>query len=226
LIPQHIFQEIVKFYPVIDELPASLQQAIQCDGLPVQAKPGRLAFDYGDRCSSFLLFVSGSVRVVKAIGQGREMLLYMIRPGDSCILTVSGILGNKPYPARGIWDDESVVYAISADLFNLLIAESTAFRTFIFRSFSEKISHLMELVDAMIWRPVASRLAQLLVDKGDQNTIHYSHQMLANELGTVREVVSRTLEEFERQGMVHLERMQISIQNREGLETIARVKMD
>lgn len=223
LIPQSMFHEVIKCYPVLAQLPDTLQIKIWREGFPVQGSGGRLAFDYGACCSTFLLVVSGGVRVVKAAGLGREILLYVVRPGDSCILTVSGILGNRPYPACGIWESESQVYGLSAELFQQLIAESPAFRSFIFCSFSERIAHLMDWIDSYLWLPLPNRLARLLLEKGEDTLLHYSHQMLADELGSVREVVSRTLKEFERQGLVQLERMRIHVRNRAALQALAQV---
>lgn len=221
MIAENQFQKLRKQYPVIDLLPEPLRSAIQRDGFCVNAAPGRNAFVNGDRCASFLFILSGQIRVVKFASQGREILLYDVCPGESCILTVSGILGNKPYPAAGIWDDNCAACAISDELFQQLIAGSPPFRTFIFGSFSERVTHLMELVDAVVWRPISSRLAQVLINKGAGGEIHISHQKLANELGTVREVVSRALEEFERKGFVQLARMRITIRDRDGLEQLA-----
>jgi CRP/FNR family transcriptional regulator, anaerobic regulatory protein len=227
MMTRDIFQEIANIFPVIHQLPDPLQLAIQREGFPIQPFPGQTAFDYGDSCSTYLFLICGSIRVVKSIGNGREILLYDVRPGDSCILTVSSILGCQPYLAQGIWEARSAAYGIPAALFRRLISESDEFRTFIFRSFSERISHLMELVDAVIWKPVSSRLAKLLLEKDRNcNTIHISHQTLANELGTVREVISRSLEEFERQGWVRLERMHIHIINREGLGDLVQFRVD
>jgi len=221
LIPDNAYQQLSITYPALALLPVSWQQAIRREGFHVQAQAGKPAFECGDACQAFWMLANGAIRVFRSLGDGREIVLYYVRPGDSCVLTASGILDEQPYTASGVWDENSLAYGIDAALFRRLVAASDPFRAFVFRSFSQRFTNLLELVGAVGWKPLDARLAQLLLTKDD--CIQTSHQRLANELGTVREVISRYLGAFERRGRVRLSRMRIQIRDRDGLEQIARV---
>lgn len=203
------FSRLLALYPIIGRLAPGLQATLRTDLRPVQAPAGRMLFDLDSACSLFLLLAGGSIRVVKPAASGREILLYRLQPGDSCILTVSCLLGHASYPARGLVEQELVAYAISEPLFHRLLGESAPFREFVFRYFADRVADLMQLVEEVAFGPMDKRLANLLLERGPSITA--THQMLADELGTVREVVSRRLKQLEGAGLVRLDRGQIAV---------------
>lgn len=211
--------DLETLYPVFRALPPLLKQAAQQSLFRVKATPGEVLFNAGDPCNIFLLVVSGSLRVIQPASNGRELLLYRLGPGDTCILTVSCLLGARSYPARGVSETELVGYAIPKELFQQLITQSETFRTFVFGFFAEKILSLMEFVETLAWSQLDQRLATLLLEKGDK--VSTTHQRLANEVGSVREVVSRVLKDLEQKELIQLGRRQIVILNKRGLEKIA-----
>jgi len=206
-------------YPVLRELPAPLAQRF-AECLPLTVPAGAVLFDVHQPCQGFPLVTAGSIRVVKPAANGRELPLYRVVPGESCIITTSCLLGHADYNARGIADTESTLVLLPRDLFDQLL-DQPAFRSFVFNLFSERIADLMQLVEEVAFRKLDQRLAGLLLGKG--HTIHATHQQLADELGSVREMVSRLLKGFAEQGLVRLGREQVEILDPAGLRRIAAI---
>ena len=216
------YKEKVKLdelYPVLNELPSDLIDAVTDYGKEVQIPAGTVVFDKASPCNGFFLLLSGIVRVSILTQSGREILLYRLQPGQSCILTVSCLLARSYYPARGIAEEDITAIEISKDLFDRLMHGSSRFREFVFRVFSQRITQFVELLEEVAIRKLDQRLASILLTKGD--TIKETHQMLADELGSVREVVSRTLKSFEEMGILQLGRGKIHILNRSHLKEIS-----
>lgn len=207
--------ELLTAYPVLRDLPPRLWQELICEGQSQNVQESSIAFDAGDPCRSYLMVTSGSVRVVRSTSNGRELLLYRVLPGDNCILTVSCLLGDCSYQARGIVEAGLTVVLIARPVFLKLIEQSSEFRAYIFRFFGERITRLMELIDAVAFRRLDQRLAALLLMQGP--VMATTHQNLADELGSVREVISRILEDFQAQNIVQLDRGQVNVLDREAL---------
>jgi CRP/FNR family transcriptional regulator len=208
--------ELLAAYPVLQILPSWLWQVVASEGKVVKLAAGAIAFDDESPCESYLMVTSGMVRVVKPVINGRELLLYRVQPGESCILTVSCLLGDCPYQARGIIESDVACVIVPRSVFLKLVEQSPEFRTFIFRFFGERATLLMELIEAVAFRKLDRRLAEFLRKKGP--VIEITHQSLADELGSVREVISRILEDFRARGMVQLDRGQINVLDVEALE--------
>jgi CRP/FNR family transcriptional regulator len=145
--------------------------------------------------------LAGSIRVVKAAPNGRELPLYRVTPGETCIISSACLLGHTPYNARGVTEADTTLLLVPNADFQALLGEA-AFRDFIFQLFSERIADLMQLIEEVAFRKLDQRLAALLLGKG--RSVHTTHQQLADELGSVREIVSRLLKGFAEQGLVAL----------------------
>ncbi len=213
------FNDLCHAYPLLLDLLPPLRQAIQAEGWRVAATPDQLLFGLHDHCQAFLLIVRGTLRVTKPTLNGRDLLLYRLAPGETCILTVSCILGQAEYPAFGVVEEDLVGYAIPQTLFNRLLEQSSVFRGFVFRFFAERIAKLMELVEEVGFQPLEQRLAAALSGRGP--VVHTTHQALADEVGSVREVVSRLLKDFERRSILRLERGHIHVLDDAALRRIA-----
>ena len=170
-------------------------------------------------CRGFPLLIEGSIKVVKNTPAGREMLLYRVEPGGSCVITSSCLLGHTRYTARGIAETPLRMLMLPTALFEKLIAGNAAFRDFVFHLLAERIAELMLLVEEVAFHRLDQRLAKLLLGKGEP--IHATHQTLADELGSVREIVSRLLKGFAGQGLVTLGRERIELVDRDGLRQLA-----
>lgn len=219
MITDHEFNDLCRAYPLLLDLPPPLRQAIQAEGWRVAAAPGRRLFGLHAPCQAFLLVVRGALRVIKPTLNGRDLLLYRLAPGETCILTVSCLLGQAGYPAFGVVEKDLVGYAIPQTLFNRLLEQSSIFRGFVFRFFAERIAELMELVEEVGFQPLDRRLAAALSGRGP--VVHITHQTLADEVGSVREVVSRVLKDFERRSILRLERGRIHVLDDAALRRIA-----
>ena len=206
-------------YPVLKALPEPLAQRF-ADCQPVTVPAGTVLFDVQQPCRGFPLVVAGSIRIVKPAANGRELPLYRVVPGESCIITTSCLLGHADYNARGVAEVESTLVLLPHDLFDQLL-DQPAFRSFVFTLFSERVADLMQLVEEVAFRKLDQRLAGLLLGKGKM--VHATHQQLADELGSVREMVSRLLKSFAEQGLVRLTREQVEILDPAGLRRMAAI---
>jgi CRP/FNR family transcriptional regulator len=212
---------IMQQYPVLRGLSSSEFGELFETANLLQLAAGTVVFDEKQRCQGFPLLLSGSLRVVKSAASGRELRLYRVLPGESCILTSSCLLGDTPYQARGLAEEPLEMVVLPARVFHNLIDKHIAFRRYVFQIFSERITGLMELVTAVAFHKLDQRLAALLV--GKSATIHATHQSLADELGSAREIVSRLLKGFAEQGWVRLGREQITIIDESAIKKFAEL---
>jgi CRP/FNR family transcriptional regulator len=216
---QQIKTKLVELYPAFQTMPAELLDETVSHAVVRTVPAGTVMFDEKNPCQAFPMLLSGSIRVTKTGASGRELQLYRVVPGESCILSSSCLLGGSPYPARGIAESEVTVVALTGPIFNRLVAAHEPFRNYVFSLFSERIADLLQLVDAVAFQKLDQRLAALLLGKG--KVIHTTHQALADELGSVREIVSRLLKSFAEQGLVALGREQIEIVDPARLRRVA-----
>jgi len=211
-------------YPVLEKLPLDLLQRVELEAKPVRTPAGRQLFDEGSPCTAFPLLVEGVIRATKSGPDGHEILLYRLNPGESCVITVVALLGETPYPARAQSETDLTLFGVPRPLFLDLILKSPPFRLFVFQFLSQRMAHLMALIDDVAFRRVDQRLASRLLIHPEPLTV--THQMLADELGTTREVVSRTLEAFQESGMLRLGRKRIEILDRGALDRVHRAMGD
>ncbi len=206
-------------YPALETLPDSRLDRLLDEGQVVQVKAGTVLFDDESPCQAFPMLVDGVIRVSKTGTNGRELQLYRVVPGESCILTSSCLLGHVAYNARGVAETDIVAVALPQPVFSQLLTEHEPFRNYVFALFAERIAELMQLVEAVAFQRLDQRLATLLLGKG--KVVHTTHQALADELGSVREIVSRLLKSFAEQGFVSLAREQVEIVDAAGLRRVA-----
>ena len=212
-------ERLLQQYPMLRELPAADQAEILSTASMMQLPAGTVMFDENQPCQGFPLLLSGNIRVIKAALNGRELQLYRVMPGESCILTSSCLLGNTRYHARGIAEQALEMVMLPAATFHTLLGRQEAFRSYVFHLFSDRLTDLMQLVSAVAFQKLDQRLANLLINK--PGPIHTTHQVLADELGSAREIVSRLLKGFAEQGWVRLGREQIDITDAAALKKFA-----
>lgn len=207
-------------FPALQDMPAALWQRFDREAAYIEAPAGTVLFESSGPCQAFPMLLSGSVRVAKTGANGRELQLYRVLPGESCIITSSCLLGEAAYPARGVAESDLAAVVVPRALFTQLIEQHSPFRAVIFGLFGERLAELMQLVEEIAFRKLDQRLAALLLAKGE--TVNATHQNLADELGSVREIISRLLKSFEGQGLVALKREQIQILDAAALHAIAQ----
>lgn len=214
-------EKLYEYYPVLYDLPGQLRGGLHAAAHPINLSAGQTLFEVGSRCAEYLMVLIGTVRVVKPSVHGREILLYRVKPGTVCILTVGCLLENVNYAGRGVIESDLEGVLLPRTLFLSLLDSSQPFRLHIFRSFSQRFFHLAELVEEVAFGKLDRRLASTLLARG--SVILVTHQQLAEELGSSREVISRILEGFEENGIMALERGEIHILDRNALGKIAGV---
>lgn len=211
---------ITDHFPELDQLSDESKKILE-DGIQITKAPaGTVMFSEGSECRGYVMLLEGNVRVQKTSEDGREIVLYRVEEGESCIMTTTCLISDEEYGAEGIAETDIILATIPPATFNLLLGKSAKFRNFVFEVYAKRMSMLMMLVEEVVFKKLDRRLAQLLLDrKGVQFEI--THQNIALELGSVREVVSRQLKVFERQGLIKLGRGLIEVLDRGELQTAA-----
>ena len=209
---------LLALYPSLQDVPAELRARVLAQVQEVTLPAGSVVFDEHQPCRGFPFLTAGCVRVVKAAANGRELPLYRVLPGETCIISSSCLIGRIDYNARGIAEEETRLALLPRALFDELLA-APSFRAYAFHLFAERIVDLMQLIEEVAFRKLDQRLAALLLGKG--RLVHATHQQLADELGSVREIVSRLLKGFAEQKLVSLGREQIEILDPAGLRALS-----
>ncbi len=201
-------KEFARTFPALQKIP--VQEMLSSSA--TQAIPsGARIYSEGDGCSAIAFVLSGEIRVYKVGETGREITLYEIGPGETCILNASCILAHTSYPANAVALSEVDALLVPSAVFRRLVTENEAMREFVFTLLSRRLSLVMELVEEVAFGRMDERLMEYLVEKSGDNVLETTHQKIANDLGTSREVVSRLLKDFERSGKVGLSRNSIRL---------------
>ena len=186
----------------------------------VRLDKGQFAFRTGEQCSAYLVVLKGHVRVQLISAGGREVTLYRVDPGHTCVLTTSCLLSGNEYPAEAIAESEVEALGISQAVFQEALAKHANFRHHVFEKFSERLKNVIVRVEDLVFESVDARLARALLKLDGEGKQDVTHQELAVELGTAREVISRHLKQFEEDGLVRLGRGKIAVTNEEKLKDI------
>jgi CRP/FNR family transcriptional regulator len=186
----------------------------------IEAPVGTIGYREGTPCGAYVLRLAGQSRVYKMSSSGREILLYRVGSGETCVLTTTCLLGSSDYPASTIVEEPIRDVIVPAAAFNQLMVESKVFRRFVMQNYGALISDLIVLLDEVAFHNLDVRLAKLLLEE-PSTQINRTHQQLAAELGTAREVVSRQLKRFEQKGWVTLGRGHVEILDKAALEKLS-----
>lgn len=218
MIDAMLAQTLSTVYPVWAALSDTARSHLQVHARVVHLPAGHVLFAEQQRCAGFPFVLQGEVRVVKSAPSGRELPLYRVRAGQSCVLTSACLLAGQAYTARGVAETDCTVLLVPPATFETLM-EAAPFRHFVFQLFAERLTSLMQLVEAVAFQRLDQRLAAELLARN--SPLHCTHQHLADELGSVREIVSRLLKGFAAQGLVRLGREHIEILDRAALQRLA-----
>lgn len=209
--------------PLLQSLPQQVLQ--QLSAQPVTELPsGTQVFEKSDDCAGFPIILSGSVRVFKHLANGRRIELYRVTPDEPCILSLGCLLGGSRYPASGITLGTTRLIVMPAAMFSDCLASNAAFRNAMFRALGDRLVNTMELVEEITTLRLDVRLAAALLAHEGNPQIAVTHQQLADELGTVREMISRLLDDFAQQGMVALGRGRIQVLDESRLRALANTR--
>jgi len=174
---------------------------------------GEKVFTEGEGCGRLGFIISGSIKVYKDSPSGRSMTLYRIGPGKSCILSMSCALSNPIHQASAIVEEDAWVITLRPDKFRALMNDSEEARNYVFSQFALRMTDNMVLIEEVVFKRMDQRLAETLIERSHSGKefIKMTHEELAIELGTAREVISRLLKELEVSGLVRLQRGSIEI---------------
>lgn len=182
---------------------------------------GTSVFRPGDRAENMLLLLSGTVRVSQVSENGREIVLYRVNPGETCVLTTACLMAEEEYSAEGIAETEVSAVAIPRAVFDAALGASPVFRRFVFGAYAGRIANLFLTIEDIAFRRIDIRLSEKLLELAQDGRVRATHAQIATELGTAREVISRQLAEFQRRGWVELSRGEIALADPAGLRALS-----
>ena len=207
----------VSLYPALAQVTPSLAELGASVG-PMTAPAGTVLFDANSPCRGFPLVLEGEVKVSRHSGDGRSLELYRVVPGELCLVSSACLFRSTPLSAQGITTKPTTLLLIAPPVFTQWL-QTPAFRDDVLGLFAERMADLTVLVDAVAFHKLDARLAAALLGRGQDLAL--THQSLADELGTVREIITRLLRRFEREGWVELGRSNIQIRDSAALRALA-----
>jgi CRP/FNR family transcriptional regulator len=205
----------------LSKLEPPLRDMLTARSHVVRMPADTVIFGPGKTPEYLLLLLQGTVRVQQLAENGREVVLYRVTAGESCVLTTACMLAYEDHSAEGVAETEIIAAAIPRGVFDDLVASSKEFRNFVFRAYSRRITDLFHVIEDIAFRRMDIRLAQKIIARADTGVLKATHAQLAAELGTAREVISRQLAEFQRRGWIAQSRGAIEIKNCDGLRALA-----
>lgn len=210
---------LLALYPILGQLPPPMTaDALAHHMQHLHAPAGTTLFTEGAPCRGFPMVLQGSVRVACSSPDGRSLELYRVTPGEMCVISTTCLFGHAPLSAEGATTEATEIAMLTAPGFNALSADE-GFRRYAFGTLAGRIAQLMALVEAVAFQRLDRRLAAALLGHGA--VVAATHQQLADEMGTVREIVTRLLRRFEASGHLSLSRGRIELLAPAALRRIA-----
>jgi len=203
--------DFLDVFPEFRDAPVGMVGELLSNARRQSIPPGVHVYTEGDSCQMFLFLLSGEIRIYKTGATGREITLYDIGAGETCIVNASCILSGAPAPANAITQTDCDALLLPATMFRDLTSRYEVVREYVFRVLAGNLANVMSLVEEVAFGRVDERLMDYLVEKSEDGELHTTHQKLANDIGTSREVVSRVLKDFERKGRLTLSRNHIRL---------------
>ncbi len=210
---------LILSFPFVQELSSPLRTTLLGESQPIEVRDGEVVFDLCRDCAGLAMLTRGMIRVVGRLPGKRVLTFYRLCPGNICILTASRLLGNHCYPGCGIAEGFVGGVWVPEPLFRQMLESSASFRALLLRVFAVRFAGIMNMLETFACRRLDQRVAILLLERGEEITV--SHQVLAAELGSAREAVSRILKDFEKNGWLILARQNIRVVDRKGLKQLA-----
>lgn len=209
-------------FPGLSQLAPELHDLLLARSTVLAAPAGTVLFGPGKPPEHLLLLLEGRVRVQQMSEEGRDIVLYRVEAGESCVMTTACLLAHDDYSAEGLAETDIRAAAIPRAVFDRLISASGLFRTFIFTAFARRMSDLFMVIEEIAFQRLDIRLAQKLIELSrGAGQVRATHQQMAAELGTAREVISRQLGEFQRRGWIGQARGVIDLLDPAGIARLA-----
>lgn len=203
-------------------LPEPVKAQLVTDSTVMKVPAGTAVFGPGAVPDNLLFLLNGRVRVQQTSESGRDIVLYRVEAGESCVLTTACLLAHEPYSAEGVTETEVTAVAIPRGAFDRLMASSKEFREFVLTAYARRITDLFRVIDDVAFGRIDVRLAgRLLSLASESDELATTHQQLATELGTAREVISRVLNDFQKRGFIAQSRGKITLLDRPKIAQLA-----
>lgn len=191
-------------YPALSELPRALGAALAAEARVVELPAGLVVFQPGQSCPGLPLLLQGQIKVSQTSSNGRQLVLYRVRPGETCVVSTGCLLESSTYAAQGEVERPTRAVALPPTQFRRLLDEHAPFRALVFGQFSRRLQTLMAVVDDVAFHRLDERLAGWLSAHAPR--VAMTHQAIADEFGSAREVVTRVLRQFAEEGLVEVSR--------------------
>ena len=191
-----------------------IRQKLSEIGFTKTFSEGEIILNDNSYIKAIPIVTTGSIRVMRTDEDGREILLYYIKAGESCIMSFLGGLHQDTSKIKAIAEEETEILFIPVDKVSLLIKEFPEWLDYIFRLYHKRFEELLEVVNAVAFKKMDERLINFIKKKCEmtqKQTLFITHEQIANELGTARVVVSRLLKQMEENGYVKLGRNKITL---------------
>ncbi len=218
--PDQLLAHLYEAMPFLESADAALQQELIDRGQIATLPPGKFICMEGNACGALPIVLNGSARVFKTGETGREITLYRLGMGESCVLTASCILNDQDFPAFAVTEEEVTAFLIPSTCFKNWVDAYPEWRSYVFDLMARRLHTVIAIVEEIAFRRLDVRLATYLVEKSNADAtemLHTTHEHVAFELGSSREVVSRILQEFEHEELIHLDRGVIQVLDKTGL---------
>ncbi|MGL6126032.1 Crp/Fnr family transcriptional regulator [Chryseobacterium artocarpi] len=183
-------------------------------GITKNYHEGDIILDENASIRSIPIVMKGMLKVIRTEEDGREILLYYIKAGESCIMSFLGGMHNEKSIVKAEIEEDAEILFLPVDKVSLFIKEHPEWLDYIFRLYHKRFEELLDIINAIAFKKVDERLLNLLNKKAEltaSDTINTTHEQLANELGTARVVVSRLLKQLEEEGRLKLGRNKITL---------------
>lgn len=213
------YERIAAALPLLQKADARLTRVFRERAFYARIPAGQDVFAEGDRADALALLISGVVRVYKIGETGREITLYRFGVGESCILTANAILSQETFPAIATVEQDAEAVIIFAEDFQAWVNQFELWRGFFFDLLAQRLASMLVVVEEVAFRRVDARVAALLRERAQvENPVRITHQEIAAELGSSREVISRILADFAGEGLARTLRGAVEILDSKGLE--------
>ncbi len=215
-------QQLVELFPFLAAATPDFQRIFFDAAIPAHIPAGHTIAETGSECSQLALVVSGSVRVYKLAAKGREITLYRIKEGDSCVLTASCLMSATPFPAIAESETELDAIIIPAESAKIWMTQHQPWGNFVFGLISRRLAEVITVLENVTFQRMDVRIATYLVEMASNDSrLNITHHEIAADLGTSREVVSRSLKDFDKHGWISMGRGELTIEDMPQLQSLA-----
>jgi CRP/FNR family transcriptional regulator len=209
---QPVGTNLIETFPIFFE--EGLKRELNSVSKIYRAAAGDIIMDIDQSIDQIPLVLKGSIKIIREDDEGNEILLYYLEAGQACAASITCCLAGQRSTIRAIAEDDTEYLAVPVQYSDEWMVKYTSWKNFVMNTYSERFEELLKAIDQLAFKKMDERLAKYLHDKADlheNSVIHISHQEIAYDLNTSREVISRLLKQLERIGSIKLGRNRISI---------------